>query len=206
MLHFDSEGFKDCHYLLLLFVKLFLLILHDPQQCRFISFFIRLRFKSSSLLHNHYSIFILSGKAVGFSSFGRSCKKIWRAGRFGRITTKICCPHIPFQIEPEPEPEGVLVGQGQVRQSPARVSFLENSQSRTISTSLSLLEKKVKGLIFHFSLLEKGESFVFFTPISQEKRVKTSSVCHSTSAISSCIFEEKNVKAKSFHFAFLEKE
>ena len=63
--------------------------------------------------------------------------------------------------------------------------------------------KKSERIIFHFSLLEKGKIFVFFTAICREKRVKTKSVCHSTSAISSCIFD-KSVMREKVTFSFLQ--
>ena len=69
-------------------------------------------------------------------------------------------------------------------QPPARFSFLENSRdffliftsrsrSRAIWVSLSTLEKEWKEFIFHFSLLEKSESYLNFTLFSREKRVKS---------------------------------
>ena len=65
-------------------------------------------------------------------------------------------------------------------QRPARFSFLENSRefffiftsrsrSRAVSISLSLLEKEWRDFIFHFSLLEKSESYPYFTLFSREK-------------------------------------
>ena len=71
-----------------------------------------------------------------------------------------------------------------VEQRPARFSFLENSRefvffftsrsrSRAVSISLSLLEKEWRDFIFHFSLLEKSESYPYFTLFSREKRVKS---------------------------------
>ena len=70
------------------------------------------------------------------------------------------------------------------KQPPARFSFLENSRdffliftsrsrSRAIWVSLSTLEKEWKEFIFHFSLLEKSESYLNFTLFSREKRVKS---------------------------------
>ena len=69
-------------------------------------------------------------------------------------------------------------------QPPARISFLENSRdffliftscsrSRAILVSLSILEKEWKEFIFHFSLLEKSESYLNFTLFSREIRVKS---------------------------------
>ena len=69
-------------------------------------------------------------------------------------------------------------------QRPARFSFLENSReffliftsrsrSRAVSISLSLLEKEWRDFIFHFSLLEKSESYLYFTLFSREKRMKS---------------------------------
>ena len=70
------------------------------------------------------------------------------------------------------------------RQRPARFSFLENSRefffiftsrsrSRAVSISLSLLEKEWRDFIFHFSLLEKSESYPYFTLFSRESEIET---------------------------------
>ena len=77
-------------------------------------------------------------------------------------------------------------------QRPARFSFLENSRefffiftshsrSRAVSNSLSLLEKEWRDFIFNFSLLEKSESYPYFTLFSREKKVKS---CDITSPLS----------------------
>jgi len=95
------------------------------------------------------------------------------------------------------------------RQRPARFSFLENSRefffiftsrsrSRAVSISLSLLEKEWRDFIFHFSLLEKSESYPYFTLFSREKRVKSGAGYNLTSIfVPNCI--SKNCQISSKH-------
>ena len=102
----------------------------------------------------------------------------------------------------------ILVGIHQ-RQRPARFSFLENSRefffiftsrsrSRAVSISLSLLEKEWRDFIFHFSLLEKSESYPYFTLFSREKRVKSGAGYNLTSIfVPNCI--SKNCQISSKH-------
>ena len=65
-------------------------------------------------------------------------------------------------------------------QRPARFSFLENSRelffiftsrsrSRAISISLSLLEKEWRDFTFHFSLLGRSVSYLYFTLFLEKK-------------------------------------
>ena len=87
-------------------------------------------------------------------------------------------------------------------QRPARFSFLENSRkknfiftsrsrSRAVSISLSLLEKEWRDFIFHFSLLEKSESYPYFTLFSREKRVKSGAGYNLTSIfVTNCISKD----------------
>ena len=94
-------------------------------------------------------------------------------------------------------------------QRPARFSFLENSRefffiftsrsrSRAVSISLSLLEKEWRDFIFHFSLLEKSESYPYFTLFSREKRVKSGAGYNLTSIfVPNCI--SKNCQISSKH-------
>ena len=94
-------------------------------------------------------------------------------------------------------------------QRPARFSFLENSRefffiftshsrSRAVSISLSLLEKEWRDFIFHFSLLEKSESYSYFTLFSREKRVKSGAGYNLTSIfVPNCI--SKNCQISSKH-------
>ena len=96
-----------------------------------------------------------------------------------------------------------------VCQRPARFSFLENSRefffiftsrsrSRAVSISLSLLEKEWRDFIFHFSLLEKSESYPYFTLFSREKRVKSGAGYNLTSIfVPNCI--SKNCQISSKH-------
>ena len=93
-------------------------------------------------------------------------------------------------------------------QRPARFSFLENfrefffiftsrSQSRAVSISLSLLEKEWRDFIFHFSLLEKSESYRYFTLFSREKRVKLGPGYNLTSIfVPNCISKDSQISSK----------
>ena len=106
-------------------------------------------------------------------------------------------------------PKVHLPNDGGLRQRPARVSFLENSRefffiftsrsrSRAVSISLSLLEKEWRDFIFHFSLLEKSESYPYFTLFSREKRVKSGAGYNLTSIfVPNCI--SKNCQISSKH-------
>ena len=96
-----------------------------------------------------------------------------------------------------------------IKQRPARFSFLENSReffflftsrsrSRAVSISLSLLEKEWRDFIFHFSLLEKSESYPYFTLFSREKRVKSGAGYNLTSIfVPNCI--SKNCQISNKH-------
>ena len=93
-------------------------------------------------------------------------------------------------------------------QRPARFSFLENSRefffiftsrsrSRAVSISLSLLEKEWRDFIFHFSLLEKSESYRYFTLFSREKRVKLGPGYNLTSIfVPNCISKDSQISSK----------
>ena len=93
-------------------------------------------------------------------------------------------------------------------QRPARFSFLENSReflfiftsrsrSRAISISLSLLEEEWRDFIFHFSLLEKSESYPYFTLFSREKRVKSGAGYNLTSIfVPNCISKDCQISSK----------
>ena len=93
-------------------------------------------------------------------------------------------------------------------QRPARFSFLENSRefffiftsrsrSRAVSISLSLLEKEWRDFIFHFSLLEKSESYSYFTLFSREKRVKSGAGYNLTSIfVPNCISKYCQISSK----------
>ena len=93
-------------------------------------------------------------------------------------------------------------------QRPARFSFLENSRefffiftsrsrSRAVSISLSLLEKEWRDFIFHFSLLEKSESYPYFTLLSREKRVKSGAGYNLTSIfVPNCISKYCQISSK----------
>ena len=95
-----------------------------------------------------------------------------------------------------------------VWQRPARFSFLENSRefffiftsrsrSRAVSISLSLLEKEWRDFIFHFSLLEKSESYRYFTLFSREKRVKLGPGYNLTSIfVPNCISKDSQISSK----------
>ena len=101
------------------------------------------------------------------------------------------------------------VGASRPVQRPARFSFLENSRefffiftsrsrSRAVSISLSLLEKEWRDFVFHFSLLEKSESYPYFTLFSREKRVKSGAGYNLTSIfVPNCI--SKNCQISSKH-------
>ena len=66
------------------------------------------------------------------------------------------------------------------------------------SISLSLLEKEWRDFIFHFSLLEKSESYPYFTLFSREKRVKSGAGYNLTSIfVPNCI--SKNCQISSKH-------
>ena len=96
-----------------------------------------------------------------------------------------------------------MIRLGSTQQRPARFSFLENfftsrSRSRADSISLSLLEKEWRDFIFHFSLLEKSESYPYFTLFSREKRVKSGAGYNLTSIfVPDCI--SKNCQISSKH-------
>ena len=95
-----------------------------------------------------------------------------------------------------------------IPQRPARFSFLENSRefffiftsrsrSRAVSISLSLLEKEWRDFIFHFSLLEKSESYPYFTLFSREKRVKSGAGYNLTSIfVPNCISKDCQISSK----------
>ena len=76
--------------------------------------------------------------------------------------------------------------------------FTSCSRSRAVSISLSLLEKEWRDFIFHFSLLEKSESYPYFTLFSREKRVKSGAGYNLTSIfVPNCI--SKNCQISSKH-------
>ena len=74
--------------------------------------------------------------------------------------------------------------------------FLFSISSRFNFTFTS--QKRVKGFIFHFSLLEKSESYPYFTLFSREKRVKSGAGYNLTSIfVPNCI--SKNCQISSKH-------
>ena len=75
--------------------------------------------------------------------------------------------------------------------------FTSRSRSRAISISLSLLEKEWRDFIFHFSLLEKCESYWYFTHFSREKRVKLGPGYNLTSIfVPNCISKDSQISSK----------
>ena len=75
--------------------------------------------------------------------------------------------------------------------------FTSRSRSRVVSIPLSLLEKEWRDFIFHFSLLEKSESYRYFTLFSQEKRVKLGPGYNLTSIfVPNCISKDSQISSK----------
>ena len=75
--------------------------------------------------------------------------------------------------------------------------FTSRSRSRAVSISLSLLEKEWRDFIFHFSLLEKSESYRYFTLFSREKRVKLGPGYNLTSIfVPNCISKDSQISSK----------